>query len=233
MLLQKFEQHFFIFIPFHFVYLSAFYISLRFMKYFFRYSIFLLILIALISACEKGPLAGNEVLYFDVDPDDTMEYSWVPWEADNNYDAGHTKYVIDLDQDGIFDFEILGEAWPARFDNHTGRYEYSYNTWIITRHEDASIGVKDPDSGSKGLGLNYGEPVNDKLDWRHEAFIYVYDAEWAHVESWDGDYIAVRLKSGKDDRYGWIDIDGDKLPIIKEYALNLTLNKRLRAGHQE
>jgi len=217
----------------YFVYLSAFNRCLTVLKNLYQQWFILMIFNALISACEKGPLAGNEVLYFDVDPDDTMEYNWVPWEADNNYDVGRSKYVIDLDQDGVFDFEIAGETWPDRFDNHSGRYEYSYETRIFARHDEAFIGVKDPESGSKGLGLNYGEPVNDKLEWKEEAFIYLLDAEWAHVESWEGDYIGLKLKSGNEDRFGWIDIDGDKLPVVKEYALNLTLNKRLRAGHRE
>jgi hypothetical protein len=162
-----------------------------------------------------------------------MEYYYVPWEQDNEYDVGHSTYVIDLDQDGIIDFQISGQTFPDRFDSHEGTWYYSKETWIVARHEDAFVGFKDSESGSKDLGLSYGEPVNDKLDWRHEAFIYLYDVEWAHVESWDGDYIAVRLKKGSDNHYGWIDIDGDDLPVIKEHALNLTLNKRLRAGHRD
>jgi len=186
-----------------------------------------------LAACGKEPAPADQILFSDIIPDVAMVYDIEVLYPDPYQCQGDFNYAVDLDRDGTDDFEVTGSTWPGHFD-HVGVIWYNdHNTRVSALHDQAYIASSMPGEMCSETDLQAGDPINDALEWSDEVRISFEIIDNVIFCNWKGDYIAVKLVKDSHNYFGWIDIDGYEIPTIKEFAVNLTYDKKIRAGQKE
>jgi hypothetical protein len=189
--------------------------------------------VSILASCNKDTDPADQILYSDIIPDITMVYDIVVLYPDPYECEGDFNYLIDLDRDGTEDFGISGATWPGHFD-HVGVIWYNdHKTRIYALHDQAFIATSPQGEMCSETDLQAGDPINDRLKWTDEVMISFKIIDNVIFCNWKGDYIAVKLVKDGHNYFGWIDIDGYETPTIKEFAVNLTHDKKIQAGQKE
>lgn len=197
--------------------------------------ILMLILSAfLVKSCDpENEEHPDLILYQDINPDTTLAYEIEVLNQDPYKCQGDFSYPVDLDQDGTDDFEISGSTWPGHFD-HVGVMWYNdHETKVVALHQNAFIALSTDHDMCCETALENGDPIGDQFQWADKARISFVLTESFVGCSWNSDYLAIKLVKEGHSIFGWIDLDGNETPTVKDMAVNLTVDKKILAGQKE
>jgi hypothetical protein len=154
--------------------------------------------------------AQSQIVYVDVNPDIVVG------------DGGVDEYLLDLNNDGDFEFRLFGEGETL------GIYKYyAYNNDKVLAY---------PNGLNQFMlkQLNYGDVISTNIvDW--DAVGY---AAWQGYNFWSGveKYVGIRFKQDNKFRFGWmrlqvtIDSPNQFTMTLKDYAYNNIADEPIPAG---
>lgn len=187
--------------------------------------------------------ANGQILYTDVDPDET-------YESDGDF------YELDLNMDGEtdFTFAILDITYPGAFYTITSGATFAgIFQFIWGNAYNGSIAGSTQSSGGYvykfPYALNAGADIDDALSFQSGSYqsmagfigVASFPApgstySFAVLGEWTGKedkYLGLRLSDGGDDYYGWarFDVDDNHHEFtIKDYAVQENAETSIEAG---
>jgi len=158
--------------------------------------------------------ATGQIVYTDVDPDETIDGS---------------SFMLDLNGDGVIDYDIIARSGPeaVRMYNTQGNSVLGSNAGGNYNYPD----VLSSGSAISSGGNFYTDPNYQTLNW--DACAYT-NSQWC-----DGQvdkYVGLRFNVDGNQHYGWakIDLPADGSSFtIKGYAFNSVPDAEISAGEGE
>ncbi len=186
-----------------------------------------------------GAGAGAEVIYTDVNPDET-------------YDTDGDAFEIDLNLDGYADFKIgiVSVINPGVFTTLSGgSFSGLFQDVFIYPLNGAVAGSLGVSSYAYPYALDAGAMINASLAWQsnsYQSMVYYLAAldfpgpgsvsVYLEFGNWAGEsdkYLGLRLDIGADKYYGWARLDVDENHhafTIKDYAFQSNIDQAIEAG---
>jgi hypothetical protein len=193
-------------------------------------------ILAVNGGCRKGHnppepgkvITGNStIVYTDVNPDSTIHVSLT-----STYGIGYKIYDLDLNNDGINDFEFRVIAISSR---GGGERPISSSSVIVSTLSDSNGNQVAVDSGRIRILDSLASIGNAAETWASGVSnLLGTGVAWAR----DTAYLGLKLIKGSDTFYGWVRLanvrrTGGRLAAtmtILDYAYDSTPNHRIFAG---
>ncbi len=217
------------------------------MKRFLKLSIILIFISSILPYCKKrsdvlpGLPVGDEIIYTDISPDTsfTSVRTWkneigqdIPVPADSS--AG---MLLDIDKDKISDMGV-GISTSYNFvsaSNPAANYNFYSGIYMI--NNSAGIAYSGT-SGSCKVAHSFSNDsvISNKSTYTNSVATFCQGASiGCDCNSFAGDtYFGFRLWNNGVYNYGWIllHFDYSMTITVKEFAINKTVNKSIRAGQK-
>ncbi len=183
------------------------------------------------------PVAQAQVVYTDVNPDRT-------------FNTGGAVYHLDLNNDGINDFNI-SYTTQTKSTTHCGTHTNSYirimplNQNEVSGDDSNNVPAVESNVIINSTAFTWKDTTNEVLasqSWSpckygcYDLHFCVWVALPSYHGNWAGavdKYIPLRLHAGSNTYYGWVRLDvaanRDSF-TIKDYAYNLIPNQSILAG---
>jgi hypothetical protein len=170
--------------------------------------------------------ANAQVIYTDVDPDQTF---------DATENGGLTAVGLDIDNDMTFDYIL------ASRDTVIGGTSPHVRFTLVAPYGTMSpnaIAGETPSAYDYALALDNGNMIDNTLNWINatNTMAYNVDSSNPYGENWNGvtdKYLGLQFQTGGSTYYGWARLDvqaiGDVF-TIKDYAYNSTADAGIAAG---
>ena len=201
----------------------------------------------LISSCKKGgdqkndSILPDKILYTDIDPDTTFTSvrSWfdtglgtIPYPSDSS--AGIT---LDVDHNGLPDLSLRVFTFYQFVSASSPEANYNYGVIINTYDTKDSV-VFDQTSGPCWAAKTFLQDsvISGNFKFTYSASIYAsgYSTGCNVLPKVGDKYYGFKIWNNGNYNYGWILLNFNSMKLtLKEYAVNLTPNKPIKAGQKE
>jgi hypothetical protein len=219
-------------------------------------SFFFLLTTFLLLSCgpeiQKCPIDNpDNIIYTNLEPD--IYITSIDSMADTIYWGDHCEYPypmtstrfedIDLNGDSIDDYRISVEHLHSTADTVPGYWCGAFNKYIrITGlNIDNEIAYRDYTTGfypyTRANYYDASIPITSfgNYKWKNTVSVFLRIFNTPIIDDDLGIiYVGIRMKSGNDARYGWIEFDnpGGYAITVKSFGLNNTPNNCINAGQQ-
>jgi hypothetical protein len=216
------------------------------MKNYYCYFIILSsIILFIFSSCHKKNdietiHQNDSIYYYDFSPDTSETsinywYSGLPLPADSSADIN-----IDISNDGIMDLKAYVYTSYYWVSNGNPEANYSYGSGLIAlRTTDSIASIIHPYPLDEAKAFPIDSVISNNSSYSNSVSCY---KTWSGGDpftcnTFSGEtYYGIKLSNKNNFYYGWIlmsfDFTNNRL-IIKEFALNKTPNKSIKAGQKQ
>jgi hypothetical protein len=168
-------------------------------------------------------LVKGQIVYTDVNPDETYTANW----------TGAVNYPLDLNHDGVNDFNLAAGPGPCNYS--------SSGHQATIEHLTGSIALTGP-VGYNAAKLETNETINSQNVWddlvTSPLYLRFYGPGCFPIGIWKNNvdnYAGLRIPASAGNwYYGWaklsVNLDGGESFTIKEYAFNSKPNEAVLAG---